>query len=108
MGKKKFGLWGTTGDDEVETITVNDIDETVKKIAPKIKKSKKQIETPKAEPPQLARDARQVLLATGKFFGGVAEMKIDKTDLEMSRTQRIILLDKNGKHYEFLRSKPPY
>lgn len=62
---------------------------------PKKKKSKKE--------PKLAKDETKELHASGKFFGGVAELKIDKTDLEMLRTQRIILTDDNGKQYVFTR-----
>lgn len=95
---------GSSSSDKEETVTASTVEPTTTVETPKPKKSKK----PDKPQKPLARDAPKELQATGKFFGGVAEMKIDKTDLEMPRVQRIILEDKHGKHYEFLRSKNPY
>lgn len=90
----------TGSTDSTDTTTVGTITATTSESTKKSKQKKK--ESP------LAKDAPKELHAKGKFFGGIAEMKIGKTNLKMSRTQRIILTDENGKHYEFLRSKNPY
>lgn len=71
--------------------------------APKKEKSKD-----KTQKPKLARDAPKELNLTGTFYAGIATMKVvDKSDLELSRTQRIIIEEK-GIHYEYTRNKNPY
>jgi len=72
--------------------------------APKNKKSKNK---EKAQEPTLSRDVKKELKLTGTFYAGIASMKVEKSDLELSRTQRIIL-EENGVHYEYMRIKGPY
>jgi len=92
---------GSTSSAELETITGSTNNTTTTESKPKKNKSPKK---PKESPPKLAKDAPKELHAIGTFFAGIATMKIDKTDLELSRTQRIIFEEK-GIRYEYTRNK---
>jgi len=68
---------------------------------------KKEKPQDKTQKPKLDRDAKKELKLTGTFYAGIAELKVEKSDLELNRTQRIIF-EENGVHYEYTRNKPPY
>lgn len=101
LKKREINIISTI--DDMKPFTTNILESDLE--TPKIKKSKKQNKP--IVKPQLSKDKPKELHLTGKFFGGVAEMKLDKTTLELTRTQRIIIEEK-GKHYEYVLSKLPY
>jgi len=72
---------------------------------PKKKKSKKSKSTQNDSTP--AKDKPKKLHCIGTFHTGIAELKVEKCDLELPRTQKIILEDK-GIHYEYTKDKRPY
>jgi len=71
------------------------------------KKKQKPKKQPPTKSPTLAKDKPKELHAIGKFYAGVAELQVKKSDLELARTQRIIF-EENGVHYEYTRIKTPY
>lgn len=52
---------------------------------------------PKTEKPH-------TLKSTGEFNAGIADMKVTKTTLDLSRTQRITF-ENDGKKYEYIRTR---
>ncbi len=73
----------------------------------KPKTEKKEKTLPKSDDKPLAKNKLKELHIEGKFFSGIIEARIVKSDLELSRTQRIIIKD-NGVTYEYTRTKRPY
>jgi len=106
FGKKNKDEDSTTSTVQVNLENTGDNTTTASISVEEPKKKKSKSKKPQEEP-KLARDRKRELHATGTFFGGIASMKLENNDIELPRTQRIIL-EKNGVHYEYLRSKPPY
>jgi len=91
-----------SGGNKVNITKINDGSSTVPHTEkPKVKKQ------PSKKSPKLAKDKPKELHAIGKFYAGIAELKVEKSNLELNRTQRIIFEEK-GIKYEYIRNKNPY
>ena len=105
FGKKKHEDSGTS----TAKVTTDNSDNTTATTTLVVEESKntKKSKTKKTQEPKLARDSPKELHATGTFYGGIASLKLEKCDISLPRTQRIIL-EENGVHHEYTRIKPPY